>query len=183
MSDGACAAPPTRTCQIYPASCGEGTFRTLCGCDGKTHAVAPCPGANPIDVDSRAGSCPPTAGMFSCGDAGCKVGAQYCSESVSGAACVDAPAACMGAQATCACLATMGLKGCGCVDEPGGGVGSPNVAFEDGAVRALRRLRSRVHRGGVHHEYAVAIDDCIAHHRHARAARQDARQIQRIAGR
>lgn len=122
VSDGECAAPPTRTCEIYPASCGEGTVRTVCGCDGKSHALGSCPSANPVDIDKRDGSCPPAAGTFWCGESPCNVGAQYCSEGLTGTTCMDMPAACMAAQANCACLDTMGVKGCGCLDEVGGGI-------------------------------------------------------------
>src|SRR5262245_16348902 len=40
--DGMCG-PISRTCEIYPASCGESILRTVCGCDGKSHSYGSCP--------------------------------------------------------------------------------------------------------------------------------------------
>lgn len=120
--DGACG-PTTKKCVEYPPSCGEGTFTTVCGCDGKSHAKGPCPSANlPFQIDTRAGACPAAAGTFWCGDGACNIGAQYCVEGDMSVDCVDLPANCMGTQANCACLGTAGMIGCGCVDEPGGGI-------------------------------------------------------------
>ena len=119
--DGACG-PTTKKCIEYPPSCGEGTFTTVCGCDGKSHAKGPCPSDLPFQIDTREGACPPVAGTFWCGDGACSIGAEYCVEGDMSVDCVALPANCMGAQANCACLGTAGMIGCGCVDEPGGGI-------------------------------------------------------------
>lgn len=119
--DGACG-PLTRVCQVYPASCSEGIMRTVCGCDGKTHAIAPCPGATYLQIDPRAGACAPAPGTISCGEGACTTATQYCDEGAMEVKCVDLPAACMGAMATCACVKTAVSSGCGCTDEPSGGV-------------------------------------------------------------
>jgi hypothetical protein len=119
--DGACG-PTTKKCIEYPPSCGEGTFTTVCGCDGKSHAKGPCPSDLPFQIDTRAGACPPAAGTFWCGNGACSVGAEYCVEGDMSVDCMALPANCMGAQATCTCLGSAGMTGCGCVDEPGGGI-------------------------------------------------------------
>lgn len=119
--DGACG-PTTKKCVEYPPSCGEGTFTTVCGCDGKSHAKGPCPGELTYQIDTRPGACPPTAGTFWCGNGACTIGGQYCVEGDMSVDCMNLPANCMGAQANCACLGTAGMTGCGCVDEPGGGI-------------------------------------------------------------
>jgi hypothetical protein len=119
--DGACG-PTTRKCIEYPPSCGEGTFSTVCGCDGKSHAVSPCPSDLSFQIDPRPGSCPAAAGMSWCGDGACSIGTQYCVEGNTSIECVALPADCMAAQATCACLEAANMTACGCVDEPGGGI-------------------------------------------------------------
>lgn len=120
--DGQCG-PIARKCIQYPASCSEGTLYTACGCDGKSHAVSPCPSATlSAQIDTRPDGCPAQAGKFWCGDGSCNVGAQYCVEGVSSIDCVDLPQSCMGASATCACLMDAGMTACGCVDEAGGGI-------------------------------------------------------------
>lgn len=119
--DGACG-PTTKKCVEYPATCGEGTFTTVCGCDGKSHAKAPCPGALDYQIDTRPNACVPAAGTFWCGNGACTIGTQYCVEGDLSVDCMDLPANCMGAQATCACLGSAGMTGCGCEDLAGGGI-------------------------------------------------------------
>ena len=118
--DGMCG-PIVRTCDTYPASCGEGVYRTICGCDGKSHAAGPCPGGT-LQTDKRPGACPVAAGKFLCGDGACTVGTEYCTEGLTGVSCVALPVSCGGAQANCACLKTAGVPSCFCTDEVGGGV-------------------------------------------------------------
>lgn len=119
--DGACG-PATKKCVEYPATCGEGTFTTVCGCDGMPHAVGPCPAEHPFQIDKRPDACAPAVGTFLCGNGTCTVGAQYCVEGDMSVDCMALPANCMGAQANCMCLGAAGMMGCGCVDEPGGGI-------------------------------------------------------------
>jgi len=119
--DGMCGAQ-TKKCVEFPPSCGEGTFTTVCGCDGKSHAKGPCPGELTYQIDTRPGACTPPAGAFFCGDGTCTIGAQYCVEGDTSVDCMDLPANCMGAQATCACLGSLGMMGCGCEELPGGGI-------------------------------------------------------------
>jgi len=119
--DGMCGAT-AKKCAEYPATCGEGTYRTVCGCDGNPHAVGPCPGETPFQIDTRENACPAQAGSFWCGDGACNVGTQYCVEGNTSVTCTDLPAECMGAQASCACLEAANMIACGCVDEAGGGI-------------------------------------------------------------
>jgi hypothetical protein len=119
--DGMCG-PQTKKCVEFPPSCGEGTFTTVCGCDGKSHAKGPCPGELTYQIDTRPDSCKPAAGTFFCGDGACTIGAQYCVEGDTSVDCLDLPANCMGAQATCACLGALGMMGCGCEELAGGGI-------------------------------------------------------------
>ena len=119
--DGACG-PLTRVCQVYPASCSEGIMRTVCGCDGKTHAIDACPGATYLQIDPRPTSCPPAPGTIGCGEGACMVDTQYCSEGPKEVKCVDLPVGCTGAMATCACVKAAMPSGCGCNDEASGGV-------------------------------------------------------------
>jgi hypothetical protein len=119
--DGMCGAI-TKKCIEYPATCGEGTYSTVCGCDGKSHAIGPCPGDLPFQIDTRPGSCPAAAGTFWCGDGACTIGGQYCVEGNMSVDCVELPPDCLDAQATCACLEAAGMTACGCTEEPGGGL-------------------------------------------------------------
>jgi hypothetical protein len=50
------------------------------------------------------------------------IGAQYCIEGNTSVECAALPAACMGAQANCACLQMAGMAACGCMDEASGGI-------------------------------------------------------------
>lgn len=119
--DGACG-PTTNKCVEYPPSCGEGSFTTVCGCDGKPHAKGPCPGKLDYQIDTRPDACTPPAGTFLCGNGTCTVGTQYCVEGDMSVDCMDLPANCMGAMANCACLGSAGMMGCGCEDLPNGGI-------------------------------------------------------------
>ena len=120
--DGMCGAV-VHTCIIYPASCGEGTLRTVCGCDGQSHVDGPCPSTTlSVQIDTRPGACVPPAGMFFCGDGTCTLGTQYCIEAAIAVTCADLPAECIPDAPTCACLESVGLTACGCVDEADGGI-------------------------------------------------------------
>jgi len=120
MTDGMCNIT-SKTCEIFPASCGESTMRTLCGCDGKPHAVGSCPGSKEILIDTRPNSCAPPAGQFNCGESTCALNQQYCFEGFAEVKCMDLPAACA-ADATCTCLMTAGAAACACNEEMGGGL-------------------------------------------------------------
>lgn len=120
--DGQCG-PVVHQCIVYPASCGEGTLRTVCGCDGLPHVAGPCPSATlAVQIDTRPGACVPPAGMFFCGEGTCTIGTQYCVEAGDAVSCADLPAECVPGTPSCACLETAGLTACGCVDEPDGGI-------------------------------------------------------------
>lgn len=119
--DGECG-PIVKRCVALAPSCGESPMRTACGCDGKTLAIGPCGPAKPANVDLRAGACPAAAGTFWCGAAACNAGPQYCVEGYTSIDCFDLPVACAPPNGNCSCLMAQNMTGCGCVDEPGGGI-------------------------------------------------------------
>jgi hypothetical protein len=117
-SDGSCGNQEKR-CADLPVDC-DLPLTTVCGCDGKTHALDPC--GKGIDYDKRPESCPPPPGMFNCGEGTCSLDTHYCLQGYSEVKCADLPPSCAGAAATCACLATEGVASCDCLQFTAGGV-------------------------------------------------------------
>ncbi|MDI1479249.1 Hint domain-containing protein [Polyangium sp. y55x31] len=115
--DGVCGPPLGKKCAR--ATCGVGPLSTICGCDGKPHAVDNCTSETEIEVDKREGACAPPAGRYNCGDGTCASDAQYCLEGYSEIKCVDVPPSCLGS-ASCDCLEAAGVAACGCVISNGG---------------------------------------------------------------
>lgn len=119
MEGVVCAFTAESTCSVAERrceveNCSDGPLRTRCGCDGKTHAGRDCVTGSKTAIDKLAGACAPPAGRFNCGETTCAIDTQYCQEGYTAILCVDLPASCTGAQATCACLDAEGLGSCGC---------------------------------------------------------------------